>query len=98
VHEPGDFAYVEDARGLESLIRAARKQKPADLPFLIFIDVNLPIAIDLPPGQRPWKRDLDNALSLLTPPSRTNPELFNALSVRSFAYHFGDIETELAHP
>ena len=94
LNEPGDFNYTEDWKGMRKLIRSAKKQKPPDLAFLIFIDVNLPLTPGIPPLQKPWLVDLQKALAILGEPSTKNPDPFNALIPTNFARYFLDASVE----
>jgi hypothetical protein len=90
IHEQGEFSYEEDARGIEKLIRAARKQKQKSVPFLIFVDVNVPASPEVLPEEKSWVKDWKKALSRLYPLAEGTAEPFNALFLTNFAYHFGD--------
>lgn len=61
LNRPGTFEYDGDARGIQNLIRKAKKQRPSGLPFFIFLDVNLPSSAHLPPDEKPWIQDLRRA-------------------------------------
>lgn len=59
LHEGGEF--VRSAEPAPSRIRGlfqdAMKQNPGGMPFLIFIDVNLPLTPLVPPMQRKWVKE-----------------------------------------
>jgi hypothetical protein len=88
-HEAGDFELRRDARGLEAFIRAASRQKPEGLPFVIFVDINLPSSPDVGPLEKPWLRDAQSALGLIGEPSAAKPDAFNAILLTNYCYHWG---------
>lgn len=89
LHERGTFEYSEDARGLEQLFRKALKQKPEGLPFLIFVDLNLPSSPGVPFSEKPYVKDVRTMLARLggTEPPEADP--FNALVLTNYSYHLG---------
>lgn len=89
VHEQGDFSQSEDARGLENLVRQAKKQRPSGLPFLIFVDLNLPASPGLKFKDRPWIRDAKLVIDRLGPASAESPDPFSALVLTNFSFHYG---------
>ena len=83
-----------DVRGMQGLLRKAKKQGQPDLPFFAFLDVNLPSS----PGVRPakWTKDLQEALS--TRCSAAAPDPFTAIFATNFAGHYGaEDEKSLTH-
>ena len=54
IHEDGSFNMESDYKAdVENLIYKACNQKPADLPFIIFVDLNLPLS-----GKNQWLQDI----------------------------------------
>jgi len=92
LHEKGEFNYLQDWRGILDLIRRAKKQKPAGLPFFIFVDVNLPPSPGVPIDKKPWIADLKRVIEELGTPSPDNPEPFTALVPTNFSHHYGSME------
>lgn len=86
----GEFNYTEDWRGIWQLVRTARKQKPLGLPFLIFVDVNLPPSPEVPPDKKSWLRDMFAAFDNFGAPTAEEPDPFNALFPTNFAYYYGN--------
>lgn len=89
LNTPGDFSPRSDARGLEQLLRKAFKQRVPQMPFVVFLDVNLPPSPAIPDFDKPWVNDLKGVLTLLGMPSPENPEPYSAIVATNFAYHFG---------
>jgi hypothetical protein len=98
VHEPGNFLLAEDARGLENLIRKARSQRPADLAFIIFVDLNLPSSSTQRVEDRPWYRDALRVIDRLEPVSAESPDPFTALVLTNFSFHYGSASEPVPRP
>ncbi len=98
VHEQGSFSQSEDARGLENLIRQAKKQRPSGMPFLIFVDLNLPSSIGLKIDERPWLRDAKLVIDRIGPASIESPDPFSALILTNFSFHYGSAEEAVPIP
>ena len=98
VNEPGEFSYTEDARGLENLVRQAKKQGPEGLPFLIFVDLNLPASPGLRTEDRPWMRDVKKLLERLGAPSADSPDPFNALVLTNYSFYYGAADSRVPNP
>lgn len=98
VHEPGSFSQSEDARGLENLVRQAKKQRPKGLSFLIFVDLNLPASPGLRPEDRPWMRDARLVIDRLGPPSAESPDPFSALVLTNYSFHYGPADRAVPKP
>lgn len=89
LHESGEFDKNGVLRGdVWSLYRKARSQKPADLPYIIFIDLNLPPTPDIPLDKKPWIMDVDNMLDKYGQATPDNPDPFNALMLTNFSYYY----------
>ncbi len=98
VNESGEFSYSEDVRGLENLVRQAKKQGPAGLPFLIFIDLNLPASPGLPSAERPWMKDVMKLMDRLGVPTAESPDPYSALVLTNYAFHFGNPNSRVPKP
>jgi hypothetical protein len=98
IHEPGDFSESEDARGLENLVRQAKKQRPSALPFLIFVDLNLPVSPGLKVEDRPWMRDAKVVIDRLGPASADSPDPFSALVLTNYSFHYGSANEAVPKP
>lgn len=89
LHERGEFSRSPDARGLEKLLRKARKQKPAGIPLLIFVDTNLPPEHDIPNEEKSLVKDLKGVMERIGGNRPDAPDPHAALFVTNFAYHYG---------
>jgi len=98
VHEQGNFSQSEDARGLENLVRQAKKQRPSGLPFLIFVDLNLPASPGVKVEERPWMRDAKIVIDRLGPVSAESPDPFSALVLTNFSFHYGSADEVVPKP
>jgi len=98
LHAPGIFSYAGDARGLEELVRNALRKRPADLPFVVFLDVNFPPTPDKEVFEKPWVEDIKRVLTLLGTPSPEKADRFSLLAVTNFAYHLGAEDARVPHP
>lgn len=88
LHEKGSFDTKEDVRGdVLHLFQKALAQKPDDLPYLVFIDLNLPPTPHLPGEKKPWFKDIKTIADRWIIPSR-----FNALILTNFAYYYAGNE------
>lgn len=92
LNEDGTFQPAEDATWIYKRIKEAKKQRPAGMPFLIFVDMNFPLSPDTHPDERPWARGLKAALERLDPPSPSSPDFFNCIVVTNFAHYYDPVE------
>ena len=89
LHQSGEQPSMDDVRvGTARMLNQALKQKPDGLPYVIFIDLNLPVSSDVPIKERKWWEDLKNAISLQKLSTPSNPDDFNMLFVTNFSYHY----------
>jgi len=104
LHQSGTFNEVTDMRGgILGLYRDAVKQAPKGHPYLIFIDVNLPIrhtesravSRDLGLDELPWVRGIFEELTAERVRQRSTPQA--AVFITDFAPHFGN-NAEAAPP
>ena len=93
LHEKGKFDYDTDVKGdVWSLFKKARSQKPGNMPYIIFIDVNLPSSPDVPMDRIPWIPDIKTMLDNYGIPSTDNPDPFNALFLTNLSSYYGGNE------
>jgi hypothetical protein len=90
LNAPGDFEYSEDWRGIQNLVRKAKKQRPDGLPFLIFVDVNLPPTPGIPWPDKPWMRDVKRMLDSFGTPTAQNREPYTAIVPTNYAQYYGE--------
>jgi hypothetical protein len=80
-------AYREDAPAeVRRLYDSALGQNPGDCPFLIFIDVNLPLTPDVPPMKREWVVEAMQMFSDRQAEGLQNRD--TALILTNFGWHF----------
>jgi len=94
-HRPGALGFRGDAdaekaaRGdVDRLVNEALGQDPGTMPFMIFVEVNMPPAPGVPFEQRQWGRDINEMMQSIPPPTAEKPEAFNALVVTNFSGHW----------
>lgn len=94
LHEGGQPDTVALIRGdVNGLFRKACSQATADMPFLIFIDLNVLPTPDVPTNQKPWLNDVGTMLEGYNQVSQESPDVFNALALTNFSYYYtGDAE------
>lgn len=80
-------AFREDARAeIRRLYESAAGQNPGNLPFLILIDVNLPLTPDVPPLEKDWIRE---AMEMFEHRHHEGLQNYDtALILTNFGWHF----------
>jgi hypothetical protein len=80
-------AFREDAPAeIRRLYESAARQNPGDLPFLIFIDVNLPLTPELPPLKKDW---VNEAMRMFEHRDAEGLQNYDtALILTNFGWHF----------
>lgn len=66
------------------LIREALDQNPGNMPFLIFVDVNLPFSATRPP---PWKKEVTDFIHT-DGSQRTGYDLLSGLVATNYSWHY----------
>ncbi|MBI5359395.1 MAG: hypothetical protein HZA48_02305 [Planctomycetes bacterium] len=91
LNENGAMSDIETTKGdVEKLIKDACSQKPGNVPFFIFVDVNVnPIIEQLPLKEKQWVKDVKTMLSRYGEPTSEKPTPFNSLIFTNFAYYYG---------
>ena len=94
MHEAGEFDASKDVKGdVRNLLKKAITQRPKGMPFIIFIDLNLPPEPNVKIENRKWFGDIKNLLDERGNSSDMNPDPFNALTLTNFSYYYqGDDE------
>lgn len=90
--DPASYSYDEDYKGIANLVRKAKNQAPPGMPFVIFIDVNLPPSAGYSPRERPWLPNIARALDTFGPRSAANPDPFSMLVATNYGHLFGAID------
>lgn len=95
LHKEGEFNKEKEFRSsVAKLYRHALKQKPPGKPFIMFIDMNLPLSPNIHPSNIPWLKAItkmrDNAIFA----TKGKPSPTNAILFTNYSYHYGtDQET-----
>jgi hypothetical protein len=89
VHAAGEFKHKDDYKGLEKLLNKARKQKPPNIPFIVFLDVNFPPTTGMQNAEKPWLQDVKRMMERLGENSAENRDELNALFVTNFSHYYG---------
>ncbi|MFZ5634690.1 MAG: YecA family protein [Bacillota bacterium] len=93
LHEEGEFNFNDALKGdIRHLFRKARSQKPADMPYIIFIDLNIPPTPNIPLEVKPWINDIRGILLNYGIPSHSNPDPFNMVFFTNFSFYYGGNE------
>ncbi len=89
LNEKGQSEYSDLVKGdVGRLFRKACSQKPKDVPFLIFIDLNVLPSPGLSLEQKPWLPDIKAMLDHHKKSSRGKPDPFTALLLTNFSYYY----------
>ena len=74
--------------GILRLLNEAFKQGLDDLPFIVFIDINLPVSKDIKHPDREWWKDLKHAIEAIGTPTSDNPDPYSAIVITNYSYHY----------
>lgn len=94
-HRPGvletkgnlpDFNTIKT--GVERVYNRALRQRPKEYPFFIFIDLNWPIAPDVPPFEKKWINDLKLLMEKKGVSTPENPDEATGLFITNFSWHY----------
>ncbi len=89
IHQSGEKLEFNDIKvGIARLLNEALTQKPDGLPFVIFIDLNLPPTPEKIIPEKKWWDDLRKAIDLQKVPTEADPDDFNMLFLTNFSYHY----------
>lgn len=90
LNEDGSFDSEGRVSGeVSNLLSDAIKQSPKNLPYLIFIDLNIPPTPDIPIDQKHWIGDIKLTLNKVSgTSSKEYPDVFNALFLTNFSYYY----------
>jgi len=85
LHERGAFADDAPAE-IKRLYESALGQNPGGMPFVVFVDVNLPLTPEVPINQKDWVREAMQAFEHRRQEERTDPD--TALILTNFGWYF----------
>ena len=74
--------------GVGRLFREALEQNPGGMPFLIFIDLNLPLTPGVPTRDKPWFNELKELFDQLESGTPDQPEEFTGVIFTNFGWHY----------
>lgn len=90
IHEPGQSDEAALVKGdVARLFREACAQRPDNMPYLIFLDLNVMPTAGVPMEQKPWIEDIKAMLDTYKDVSPENPDPFNAVALTNFSYYYG---------
>jgi hypothetical protein len=95
LNREGIFNPDEHNRGdIGRLFWKARSQKPGDMPYIIFIDVNLPHTPDTPLEKKGWFEEVKLIYQKYRENAGIEKDPFNALILTNYSYYYsGDQDT-----
>ncbi len=73
---------------MEHLVSQALEKDPGDRPFMIFVDLNVPLIPGTPVQERAWFRDVWEFMQSLGAPTADRRDEFTAIVLTNFSYHF----------
>lgn len=93
LHQPGDVDLQKAARGdVDRLFREALSQAPPDIPFIVFVDLNVPPSGGQMLLETPLLNDLRRMVEAYGTPTPSSPDPYTALVLTSFPWHYvGDL-------
>lgn len=80
-----------------SLIESGLGQAPSEIPFILFVDLNVPF-IPVPALDKPVMSETMRIIENLDLASVENPDKFSLLITTSFGFHYGDINKPALPP
>ena len=89
LHQVGEFTYDPAVQGeFRGLFNKACQQKSPDLPFFIFLDVNLPASPETHPAERPWFKDIQEMISATDALENQPSDPFNAVFLTNYSHYY----------
>lgn len=93
LHEKGEPS--QEVKGdIKKLYERAREKKP-EMPFVIFIDANLPPMPGVPWEKLPWLEDVKEVMSAFPTPTVEKPDPHNCVCITNYGFYYnGDAKSE----
>lgn len=89
IHFPGEVqADPLMKANVRDLLENAVSQAPRDMPFLIFIDVNVPIDETLTGAELPWMQDVRGMIQRQSDAFPDEPNPWNGIVFTNYAFHY----------
>lgn len=93
LHKKGEFNKEREFRSSVSKIyRHALKQKPSDKPFIVFIDMNLPLSQGVHPNDNLWVKAVTRMRDSAAFSTKGKQSPTNAIVFTNYSYHYGTDE------
>lgn len=93
LHQPGQAQNLEEIKsGVVRMVNQAIEQRPPDIPFVIFVDLNLP-STGLPTQESKWFQDIKKGIDNEGQNSAENLSKYTMLVVTNYAYHYEGTST-----
>jgi hypothetical protein len=90
LNQKGTFDIEQDIKAnIGPLFYKARKQKPQNMPFVIFIDINLPSDLLDEEGRRVWIENVNETYKKYEEKNESNPHVFNAVFFTNYSFYYG---------
>lgn len=95
LHQPGIIDLEKSAKAdVDRLFREALSQAPTGIPFLVFVDLNIPPSGEQVTLKMPWMEDLRRMLEAYGTPTRSSPDPYTALILTNFPWHYVGDQTK----
>lgn len=92
LNKEGQYENIQNLKtGIHRLFNDALKHNVHNTPFIVFIDINMPVSqtrLIIPPQYKQWWKDMFIAVNSLPVGTQEKPDKFNALFVTNFSYHY----------
>lgn len=98
VHEKGEIDYSAIVKGdVRNLFMDACSQAPDNIPYFIFIDLNVLPTPGITIEDKPWFNDIRLMMKECREPSSENPDIFNVVAFTNFGHYYeGDTSIVLS--
>lgn len=95
LHQEGAFNKEREFKSsVAKLYRHALTQKPDKKPFIVFIDMNLPLSTGVDPNDNPWVKAVTKMRDSAVFATKGQSSSTNAIVFTNYSYHYGtDQET-----
>lgn len=95
LHKEGEFNKEREFRSsISKLYRHALEQKQYGKPFIVFIDMNLPLSPDTHPNDNLWLKAITRMRDRAAFATKGRPSPTNSIVFTNYSYHYGtDQET-----
>ncbi len=89
LNAPGERQSAENIKvGVSKQIDEAIGQSPGNMPFVIFVDINMPHTPEVELFQKRWIEEVKKSLERYGIPTPEKPDPFNAIFVTNFSWHY----------